>query len=112
MNKALKVSIIVPAHNEEENIPLLVEKFTEMFDSSNFSGEVVLVDDGSTDETLKKAQELQKGSPFLKVVSHNTNRGITDALVTGFNNSDGEIFVFWPADLQYLPQDKIGRAHV
>lgn len=105
MNKTPKVSIIVPAHNEEENIPLLMEKFSEMFNNSKISGEVILVDDGSTDETLKKAQELQKSSPFLKVVSHSTNRGITDALVTGFKNSSGEIFLFWPADLQYLPQD-------
>jgi glycosyltransferase involved in cell wall biosynthesis len=105
MNEGPKVSIIVPAHNEEKNIPLLVEKFSEMFDNSKLSGEVILVDDGSTDKTLFLAQEYQKRYPFLKVVSHRTNRGITDALVTGFKNSRGDIFVFWPADLQYLPQD-------
>jgi glycosyltransferase involved in cell wall biosynthesis len=105
MNKNPKVSIVVPAYNEEGNIPLLVEKFAEMFDNSGFSGEVVLVDDGSTDGTLTRARECQKKFPFLKVVSHGANRGITDALLTGFKSSDGEIFVFWPADLQYMPQD-------
>ncbi|MGB2696983.1 MAG: glycosyltransferase family 2 protein [Candidatus Zixiibacteriota bacterium] len=105
MNEGPKVSIIVPAHNEEENIPLLLEKFSEMFNDSNLSGEVILVDDGSTDKTFLLAQEYQKKYPFLKVLSHRTNRGITDALVTGFKNSSGKIFVFWPADLQYLPSD-------
>lgn len=105
MNEGPKISIIVPAHNEEKNIPLLVEKFSEMFDNTKLSGEVILVDDGSTDKTLSLAQEYQKKYPFLKIVSHRTNRGITDALVTGFKNSKGKIFVFWPADLQYLPQD-------
>jgi glycosyltransferase involved in cell wall biosynthesis len=105
MNKELKVSIIVPAYNEEENVPLLVEKFAEMLDNSNFPAEVILVDDGSTDETLSLAQRYQEKFPFLKVVSHRINRGITDALVTGFKNSGGEVFVFWPADLQYMPED-------
>lgn len=105
MNRPHKVSIIVPAYNEEENIPLLMEKFAEMFDNSEYSGEVVLVDDGSTDETLSLAREYQKKFSFLKVVSHRTNRGVTDALLSGFKNSDAEIFVFWPADLQYMPQD-------
>ncbi len=105
MNEGPKISIIVPAHNEEKNITLLVEKLSEMFDNSKLSGEVILVDDGSTDKTLSLAQECKKKYAFLKVVSHRTNRGITDALVTGFKNSKGDIFVFWPADLQYLPQD-------
>jgi len=105
MNQAPKVSIVVPAFNEEENIPLLMEKFAQMFGNCGFSGEVVLVDDGSTDGTLTQARECQKEFPFLKVVSHPTNRGLTDALQTGFKASDGEIFVFWPADLQYMPQD-------
>ncbi len=105
MNQVPKVSIVVPAYNEEENIPLLVDKFSEMLNDSGFSAEVVLVDDGSTDETLARARKCQKEYPFLKVVSHPTNRGLTDALLTGFKNARGEIFVFWPADLQYMPQD-------
>ncbi len=117
MDKNPRVSIVVPAYNEEENIPLLMEKFAELFDSSSFSGEVILVDDGSTDETLARAREYQGKLSFLKVVSHGSNRGITDALLTGFKSSHGEIFVFWPADLQYMPQDipkliqKIDQGH-
>ena len=100
-----KVSIVVPAHNEVQNIPLLMEKFSQMFENSNLKGEVILVNDGSTDNTLTEAQTCQSKYSFLKIISHKTKRGITDALLTGFGHSDGEIFVFWPADLQYLPED-------
>lgn len=101
----LKVSIIVPAYNEMENIPILMEKFSLMFERSKLSGEVILVDDGSTDKTLDEAKRCEEKYPFLKVISHRTNRGVTDSLLTGFENSKGEIFVFWPADLQYMPED-------
>jgi glycosyltransferase involved in cell wall biosynthesis len=101
----VKVSIVVPAYNEEENIPILIGKFSEMFQKSGLSGEVILVDDGSVDNTNTLAKEFEKKYPFLKVVSHRANRGITDSLLTGFQNSRGKIFVFWPADLQYLPED-------
>ncbi|KPL04068.1 MAG: hypothetical protein AMJ90_02110 [candidate division Zixibacteria bacterium SM23_73_2] len=103
--KRLKVSVIVPAYNEMENVPILVEKFAEMLERSKLKAELVLVNDGSTDRTLEKAKDCEKKYPFLKVVSHRTNRGITDSLLTGFENSRGEIFTFWPADLQYLPED-------
>lgn len=101
----LKISVIVPAYNEEENIPLLMEKFAEMFDNSKLCGEVILVDDGSTDGTFLKAKECQEKYNFLKIAVHKRNRGKTDALMTGFSKARGKIFVFWDADLQYLPED-------
>jgi len=103
--KNLKVSVIVPAYNETENVPILMSRFAEMLEKSDFSAEVILVDDGSTDSTLKEAERYEEKYTFLKVLSHPTNRGVTDSLMTGFKNSGGEIFVFWPADLQYLPED-------
>jgi glycosyltransferase involved in cell wall biosynthesis len=105
MNSHPQVSIIVPAYNETENIPLLMEKFSRMFQSSSLKGEVILVNDGSTDNTLAQAKICQEKYSFLKVVSHKSRRGITDALLSGFADSQGEIFVFWPANLQYLPED-------
>lgn len=76
-----------------------------MFLGSGLQGEVVLIDDGSTDNTLKEARACQDKYSFLKVASHSSRKGITDALLTGFNQSQGEIFIFWPADLQYMPKD-------
>jgi glycosyltransferase involved in cell wall biosynthesis len=101
----LTVSIVVPAYNEVDNIAPLMEKFQEMFAVSKLAGEVILVDDGSTDRTFLKAKECQERYRFLKVIGHKRNRGLTEALMTGFNLAKGEIFVFWPADLQYRPED-------
>jgi glycosyltransferase involved in cell wall biosynthesis len=101
----VKVSVVVPAYNEAENIPVLMEEFSKMFSDSKLNGEVILVDDGSTDGTFLKAKECQEKYNFLKVAVHRRNRGLTDALMTGFARARGRIFVFWPADLQYLPEE-------
>ncbi len=101
----VKVSVVVPAYNEAENIPILMEEFSKMFSSTRMNGEVILVDDGSTDGTFLKTRGCQEKYHFLKVAFHKRNRGLTDALMTGFSKARGRIFVFWPADLQYLPED-------
>jgi glycosyltransferase involved in cell wall biosynthesis len=104
-DERIKVSIVVPAYNEVENIAPLMEHFSNMFSESRLKGEVILVDDGSTDKTFLKAKECQEKYNFLKVAVHKRNRGLTDALMTGFSKARGRIFVFWPADLQYLPEE-------
>jgi glycosyltransferase involved in cell wall biosynthesis len=100
-----KISVVVPAYNEVENIAPLMEGFSKMFSNSKINGEVILVDDGSTDGTFLKAKECQGKYNFLKVAVHRRNRGLTEALMTGFSIASGKIFVFWPADLQYLPEE-------
>lgn len=97
----VKVSVVVPAYNEAENIFPLVEQFNTMFREARLAGELILVDDGSTDRTFLKASQCQSRYSFLKVITHKKNRGLTAALETGFNEARGEIFVFYPADLQY-----------
>jgi glycosyltransferase involved in cell wall biosynthesis len=104
-NGYLKVSVVVPAYNEVENVTPLMEEFSEMFSGSGIRGEVILVDDGSTDGTYLKAKESQQRFRFLRVLRHRRNLGLTQALMTGFSRARGKILVFWPADLQYLPRD-------
>lgn len=100
-----KISVVVPAHNEEENLLPLLENFEKMFKESRLEGEVILVDDGSTDSTFKLAQEYEKKFGFLKALTNKTHRGLTAALQTGFKEAKGDIYLFWSADLQYLPED-------
>ncbi len=100
-----KISIVVPAYNEEENIAPLLEHFQKMFQESKLDGEVLLVDDGSTDKTLELAREGEKRYPFLKALTNKTHQGLTSALQRGFDNAIGDIYLFWPADLQYMPED-------
>jgi glycosyltransferase involved in cell wall biosynthesis len=103
--KEPQVSVIVPACNEEENIPFLVEEFAGLSRKANFSFEVLLVDDGSTDGTFSVAAAEAKKHRFLRILRHRTNFGVTRALETGFENAKGEVFVFFPADLQFLTTD-------
>jgi len=101
----LLVSTIVPALNEEGNIDELCRRFASMLESAPFTGELVLVDDGSTDGTLEVIKRSAQKYDFVKYASHQRNRGLTESLTTGFAVASGEIFVFYPADLQYAPED-------
>jgi glycosyltransferase involved in cell wall biosynthesis len=65
----------------------------------------VFVDDGSTDRTLEKIRENAGKYDFIRFASHQRNRGLTEALQTGFTTASGDIYVFYPADLQYRPDD-------
>jgi glycosyltransferase involved in cell wall biosynthesis len=98
-------TIVVPAYNEAENLPLLFEKFAEQFARQALTGEVILVDDGSTDATHDVARAGAAQYRWLRVRHHGRNRGLTAALKTGFDHAHFDILVFWPADLQYMPAD-------
>jgi glycosyltransferase involved in cell wall biosynthesis len=100
-----RVSVVVPAFNEAGNILPLVEAMAKMYNDSGLSGEMVLVNDGSTDDTLAVALSLADKHTFLRVVSYQPNRGLTYALETGFKAARGAVLVFYPADLQYSPDD-------
>jgi glycosyltransferase involved in cell wall biosynthesis len=99
------VSTIVPALNEEGNIDELCDLYAEMLKSAPFDGELVFVDDGSVDSTLDKIKANAAKYDFVRFAVHHRNRGLTEALQTGFAAASGEVFVFYPADLQYLPED-------
>jgi glycosyltransferase involved in cell wall biosynthesis len=101
----MKISIIVPAYNEEDNVYPLLEKFHEEVKKTSRDWEVVFVDDGSTDSTYDRITEVRDIFPFLKILRHSRNQGKTEALLTGFESSSGEILVLFDADLQYQPSD-------
>lgn len=91
--------------NEEGNIDEFCAQFDAMRRTAPFDVELVYVDDGSSDGTQRKVIENQKRFPYIKLGVHHRNRGLTEALQTGFAVANGEVFVFYPADLQYLPKD-------
>ena len=97
------VSVLVPAKDEAENLPEFIRQCEAAFRDAPFRAEVVVVDDGSADNSLAVLQELQATKPFLKVEHHRTKQGITEALRTAGLAARGRIFVFYPADLQFLP---------
>jgi len=99
------VTTIVPAMNEEGNIEEFCIQFDEMQKNSGFANELIFVDDGSTDNTISRLKEASRKYDFVRYAIHSRNRGLTAALQTGFDIAKGEIFVFYPADLQYKPED-------
>ncbi len=103
--EALDVSVLVPAKDEAPNLPEFLARCADALGPAGFSFEVVVVDDGSRDDTPRVLRELRGRYPFLRVVTHRRQRGIADALRSGGDVARGDIFVFYPADLQYLPED-------
>lgn len=101
--RGLLVSVVVPAHNEEQNLPALLEAFDEVFRRERIPGELILIDDGSTDKTYAKARELATRYRFLRVYYHKSRQGVTAALNTGFGLARGRFLFYFPADLQYHP---------
>jgi glycosyltransferase involved in cell wall biosynthesis len=99
------VSVLVPARDEAENLPLFMEQAAAAFSSFPGKYEVVVIDDGSTDNTWGVLDNLVGRYSFLRAVRHRSCRGIADSLRTGYLNSRGSILVFYPADLQYKPED-------
>jgi glycosyltransferase involved in cell wall biosynthesis len=106
VERRVDVSVLVPAKDEAENLPLFMEMAAEAFAADPGVGyEVVVIDDGSVDDSWRVLQELGGRYPFLRSVRHRSRRGIADALRTGYLNSTGEVLVFYPADLQFKPED-------
>ncbi|MFH1688446.1 MAG: glycosyltransferase family 2 protein [bacterium] len=99
------VSTIVPAMNEAGNIGEFCRRFAEMLQGVSYEAELVYVDDGSTDGTLAEIKKAAAEYSFVRYAVHPSNRGLTAALQTGFDAARGDIFVFYPADLQFLPDD-------
>lgn len=103
--EVLDVSVLVPAKDEADNLPEFLRLTKEALEPAGFTFEVVVVDDGSRDATPAVLRDLALQYPFLRVVTHRRQRGIADALRSGADHSRGDVLVFYPADLQYLPAD-------
>jgi glycosyltransferase involved in cell wall biosynthesis len=93
------LSIVVPAFNEEATLARVVEKLMHV----PYLFEIVIVDDCSTDRTLEIARQLAAKYPQVRALTHQHNRGKTDALRTGFAETKGDIVIVQDADLEYDP---------
>ncbi|MDH3457322.1 MAG: glycosyltransferase [Gemmatimonadota bacterium] len=99
------VSVLVPAADEADNLPEFVRQCADAFRAVPYACEVVIVDDGSQDDSATVLERLQVEHRFVRVAHHRSRRGIADALRTAGELARGDIFVFYPADLQFLPKE-------
>ncbi len=105
LNDAIVLSVIAPCLNEQDNIDPLVERTLAVFNQMGIAAELVLVDDGSTDDTWGRIVRHSQCDERIRGVKHTSNQGIEDAWRSGYEWSGGQIVCLIDADLQNLPED-------
>ncbi|MBI4139807.1 glycosyltransferase family 2 protein [Candidatus Woesearchaeota archaeon] len=98
-----KISVIIPAYNEEENIKPLYESLTGILKNIPYYYEILWIDDGSTDGTYDELTELEYKDPHVKPIYFQRNFGKAAVYTAGFENSKGNIIITMDADLQDDP---------
>jgi glycosyltransferase involved in cell wall biosynthesis len=101
----LDISVVIPLYNEEESLPELHRRLTEVMSGLGRDYEVIFVDDGSTDRSLEVLERLGRADARVKVRSFRRNFGKSAALATGFQNARGDYVVTMDADLQDEPSE-------
>jgi glycosyltransferase involved in cell wall biosynthesis len=110
-------AVLVPAFDERENIPALFRELRETFERHDLAGELILVDDGSSDGTYEAALREAERFPRAKVLRHRRNLGKTEAMVTGANAAETDYLILFDADLQHGTEEiprflrKLGEGH-
>ena len=100
-----KYSIVVPFHNEEENVTTLYDRLKAVMEQIGDSFELVFVDDGSRDRTYRLLEEIAAVDSRVLVVKLRRNFGQTSALAAGFDHSQGEFVIAMDGDLQHDPEE-------
>jgi glycosyltransferase involved in cell wall biosynthesis len=99
------ISVVIPVYNEEENIPGLYGRVKEALETLECEWELILVDDGSKDDSFALMSSITRNDPKVKVVKLRRNYGQTAALSAGFDQAQGEVIITLDADLQNDPAD-------
>ena len=99
------LSVVIPAYNEEENVPIFYEKLKKVLDCLGQDYEIIFVDDGSTDGTYQRLKQLAEKDSRLKVIRFKRNYGQTAAMSAGFEHAKGDVIITLDADLQNDPED-------
>jgi glycosyltransferase involved in cell wall biosynthesis len=101
----MKISVVTPAYNEAKNIPILIEELHEVLSKVTLLYEIVVVNDGSKDDTTDVLEEVSQKNPRIKVINFQVNSGQTSALSAGIEYATGEIIITIDSDLENNPRD-------
>ena len=101
----MNISIVIPLLNEEESLPELIAWIEKSLSGKNLSYEVIMIDDGSTDNSWQAIQELKKKYSFIRGIKFTRNYGKSAGLQVGFNEAKGDVVFTMDADLQDSPEE-------
>ena len=101
----MDISVVVPLYNEDESLPELVTWVDKVMGENNFSYEIVLVDDGSTDQSWQVITQLKETFDTIKAVKFRRNYGKSAALNVAFEVTQGDVVITMDADLQDSPDE-------
>ena len=99
----MKISVIIPCYNEEQTILKVIKSVHESL--NRYEYEIILVDDGSTDNTKVILDEYSRSDEKIEVIYHDINSGKGASLRTGFNAAIGDVVIIQDADLEYDPSE-------
>ena len=99
-----KVSVIIPAFNEEATIEKILEEVLAS-NSLNLAKEIIVVDDNSRDKTIEIARKISANHECIEIIAHTKNCGKGAALRKGFSRANGDIILIQDADLEYSPKE-------
>jgi len=105
--KKYSLSVIMPALNEEKNIEKAVNSTMNAFKKNNINGEIIIINDGSTDNTANIIQNLTQQYDNIKVITHDSPKGIGYSVWEGFKSSQKDIVVMFPSDNENDPEETL-----
>ena len=100
----MKLSVVVPCYNEKDSLEEFYDSLTKKIKEEKISYELVMVDDGSVDDTLVKLTELSNKDKNVKVISFSRNFGKESAMLAGLEYAKGDYIAIMDADLQHTPE--------
>ncbi|MDX8339093.1 glycosyltransferase family 2 protein [Draconibacterium sp. IB214405] len=101
----MDISVVIPLFNEEESLPELAAWIKKVMEENNFSYEIMMIDDGSRDNSWELVEQLQKENPCVKGIKFRRNYGKSAALYCGFEAVQGDVVITMDADLQDSPDE-------
>lgn len=100
------ITTIVPAHNEEKNILLIIDRILSTFKEFNLNGEIIVINDGSRDSTSQLVERKIKDNPgLIRMITHDKRKGIGASFWDGVDNAKGDFVVMIPGDNENDPRE-------